>query len=697
MKTSTKHKRATIFRTSLPAVYLVWMAATGWAQCPTITCPGNISVYTCNNVVTYTTPAGFNSCACPSTITGFGTFSKYTAGNGNCYALSNGATDWLTARDACATAGGHLATIGSAGENTFVNGVAGTNAVWIGFTDGVTEGTWKWVTNEPAPYTNWNTGEPNNSSAGGAGGEDCAEMISTGTWNDLGYTFTTLRYVLEIGVKTVEQTAGLPSGAAFPIGTTTNTFRVTHTNGQTAECSFTVTVNNVPGNPAVFGNNTWNVYGYSGGDITLTGTYYGYYTESNVSYNTLDRWSNTGSPSDASGWQGCVVPVDNHVVVSKRQGFPAGTYTFSVPSHDDRIQVYINGTLRLDHTPCCDAHCAFWTETLGPASTIEVRHQEVSGGSQQALSVIPNPTLPGDGVWWVYGYNGGNIDLTGSTLRGYYIESNLSYSTTNRWGTDLSPSSASIQNGSGWQGCTVDVDQHAVVSKRKGFPCGYYRLDFSHDDNGRVYIDGVQVYNAGCCNNPITNIWTGHLGPASTIEVRTYEGGGLSYQGLTFNQLAYTYPTPGAVTSNSPQCDGTGITFTQGTCPSGYTCYWVSSATGTETANSNSTYTTATTAGAYIVWVRARNNTTGCWTTAMTASGTVRPMPTFTYTKTDITCFNASNGTITVNASGGSGTYEYSKDGGSTWQSSNQFTGLGPGNYPIVVKDSYGCVQPNCP
>lgn len=41
---------------------------------------------------------------------------------------------------------------------------------------------------------------------------------------------------------TTTQTAGLASGASFPVGTTTNTFRVTDAVGNFAECSFTVTV-----------------------------------------------------------------------------------------------------------------------------------------------------------------------------------------------------------------------------------------------------------------------------------------------------------------------------------------------------------------------------------------------------------------------------------------------------------------------
>ncbi|MEZ4920232.1 MAG: HYR domain-containing protein [Saprospiraceae bacterium] len=44
------------------------------------------------------------------------------------------------------------------------------------------------------------------------------------------------------GNATLVQTTGLPSGSTFPIGTTTNTFVVTDPSGNTAECSFDVTV-----------------------------------------------------------------------------------------------------------------------------------------------------------------------------------------------------------------------------------------------------------------------------------------------------------------------------------------------------------------------------------------------------------------------------------------------------------------------
>jgi PKD repeat protein len=66
-----------------------------------------------------------------------------------------------------------------------------------------------------------------------------------------------------------------------------------------------------------------------------------------------------------------------------------------------------------------------------------------------------------------------------------------------------------------------------------------------------------------------------------------------------------------------------------------------------------------------------------------------------TVTRTNLTCFGASDGTITINgATGGYGTYEFTIDGGATWQSSNIFNGLLPGFYNVKIRDAAqtGCI-----
>jgi hypothetical protein len=57
-------------------------------------------------------------------------------------------------------------------------------------------------------------------------------------------------------------------------------------------------------------------------------------------------------------------------------------------------------------------------------------------------------------------------------------------------------------------------------------------------------------------------------------------------------------------------------------------------------------------------------------------------------TKQDSTCNLSNNGSIVVNTNYGEPDYFYSIDGGNTYQSSNVFQNLAPGQYSIITKDS---------
>lgn len=58
---------------------------------------------------------------------------------------------------------------------------------------------------------------------------------------------------------------------------------------------------------------------------------------------------------------------------------------------------------------------------------------------------------------------------------------------------------------------------------------------------------------------------------------------------------------------------------------------------------------------------------------------------------TNVTCFDGSDGSITVNSTnGGTGTLTYSIDG-YKWQTSNKFSNVAPGDYVVRVKDNVGC------
>ena len=120
------------------------------------------------------------------TITGFTNQQNY---NGHSYYRSTGSATWTTARTNCSNMGGHLVTITTSGEQSFLFGLWPSG--WIGLTDEVTEGTWRWVTGETYSYKNWNSGEPNNSN-----NEDYVQFVSNGRWNDLNNN-SSLPYVLE--------------------------------------------------------------------------------------------------------------------------------------------------------------------------------------------------------------------------------------------------------------------------------------------------------------------------------------------------------------------------------------------------------------------------------------------------------------------------------------------------------------------
>jgi len=92
--------------------------------------------------------------------------------------------------------------------------------------------------------------------------------------------------------------------------------------------------------------------------------------------------------------------------------------------------------------------------------------------------------------------------------------------------------------------------------------------------------------------------------------------------------------------------------------------------------------------GSYNIVVQDAN---GCTTTA-TANITEPTAVVISGTPvTDVNCNGANNGSITINANGGTGTLLYSIDNGATYQAGNTFSSLSPGSYNIVVQDANGC------
>jgi len=101
--------------------------------------------------------------------------------DGDCPLVFNAAKlDWTSAEAHCVGLGGHLATIADEAtaawvDENFIRPAGQCHPAWIGFSDGVVEGDWRWADGSPASaFEHWWAGEPNN--AGGGPGEDCASL-----------------------------------------------------------------------------------------------------------------------------------------------------------------------------------------------------------------------------------------------------------------------------------------------------------------------------------------------------------------------------------------------------------------------------------------------------------------------------------------------------------------------------------------
>jgi len=222
-----------------------------------ILCPGDITV-PCNNnqggaTVTWNDPTViFESCdtsACSSNthIPGFIYMGEFEGHRYYCSNTSN--FDWNQANTAAMAAGGDLVTINSYNENQWLRNKIQASYVWIGYNDVANEGQFEWSSGESSNYTRWQPGEPNNQGGnccgiGNLNNADYAALRkSNGRWYDR-KGCNTYEFVMEIPCTgyTLEQIAGPASGSHFSEGTTTITYLATATNGNTATCSFDVTV-----------------------------------------------------------------------------------------------------------------------------------------------------------------------------------------------------------------------------------------------------------------------------------------------------------------------------------------------------------------------------------------------------------------------------------------------------------------------
>ena len=94
------------------------------------------------------------------------------------------------------------------------------------------------------------------------------------------------------------------------------------------------------------------------------------------------------------------------------------------------------------------------------------------------------------------------------------------------------------------------------------------------------------------------------------------------------------------------------------------------------------------TAGTYTVRFRETNGCIGSTSLDITEPIAI----TLSATTVPVVCNGQSNGELTVSASGGIAPYQFSVDGGTSWQSANGFS-LAAGTYTLTIKDANSCTR----
>lgn len=215
-------------------------------------------------------------------------------------------------------------------------------------------------------------------------------------------------------------------------------------------------------------------------------------------------------------------------------------------------------------------------------------------------------------------------------------------------------------------------------------------------------VIGTTVTNTTCGNNTgsITATGSGATAPYTySIDGANFQGSGL-FAGLDAGVYTVTVRDANGCRSTTvvtiTNTNGPSLTLssTNADCGSnnGSITATASGGTAPYTYSMNgatyqiSNFFTGITGGVYTVTVKDANNCINSVQVTITSS----PAPQITAIPASATC-GSNNGTITAFGSSGTAPLQYSING-NTYQVSNLFSGLTPGNYTVWVKDANGCM-----
>ncbi len=276
-----------------------------------------------------------------------------------------------------------------------------------------------------------------------------------------------------------------------------------------------------------------------------------------------------------------------------------------------------------------------------------------------------------------------------------------------------------LQPGGGVPGYTYSLNNITYQSSNVflGLAAGSYNGWVQDSKGCKTVVFGITIATDPASVITVTSNATISSGCSNTGTIQLFRSGGVAPFTYSLDNITYqagntfTGRAPGNYTGwikDSKGCTGSkvGIVITQASAVTSTTSYTNSStctndgsiqmrpAGGTPPYTyslDDITYQAANNfsglaAGNYISWVKDIN---GCKVSVNTTIG-INPIAVTAYASPAGSCA-ASNGSIQIFRTGGTGPYTYSLDG-NTYQSSNVFTNLIPGDYSCYVKDSKACV-----
>lgn len=603
------------------------------------------------------------------------------------YFINNSSQSSITAQQAAQQLGANLVVFNDAAENTAVvaalnaNGIiSSVDAVWIGYTDVAQEGTYLTLDGTPLIFSNWASGEPNNNGQGASccsvpswlggcsgtlqcsQGEDCVQIYTSGQWNDLPCDRQS-KSVIEVNlcpVITTSPDATICTGQSTTLTASTllgsTPYNYTWTSGGATSSSTSV----APTSTTLYTvsvTDRWNCQDTASVTVTINGGTAQTFTiaPTPICDGTPGTVTYTGSsPAGATyTWN-----FDGATVVS---GSGQGPYTLtwsSVGTKNITLDVVDNGctspqttqSVNIGNTPVADAGadvtiCSGGTIQIGGTATNPNHIYQWFPSTNLSSDVILNP----------------NFSLTNTTSTPIVLQYVLGVLENGCADTDT---------------MTVTVNPPAPTTISASSPLSFC-------DGGSVDLIADSVFASYVWSNQTLSN-TLNVTQSGSFFMAGVAADGCQFVSNTLIVTVHQNPTLSLVNATNESCFGFGdgdITITANGGTPTYNYAW-----GT-TPPQNAVTATTLSAGSYPVTATDANQCTVSATYSITSPAEVAIN---LDSLTNASCFEFTDGQITISSTGGVAPVSFSWSNGVTTRFNNT---LSAGNYSITVSDANNCTS----